>query len=642
MTSPLAVAICAFVVSMPCVLAHGGQYRGPGTPVVPPVGGPGGDTPRTGGPGGPSAPSPGTPTTGANPGISDDTGWQVWWELNKDPFVQQDTQSQIGATTGSDDFYLGRRRAEAAVDRLLPTTGELTDRVVPALVALLEKERHRDVQTACLMALGKIGLDGPGIELEKVLTPRLARDDQEVRETAALALGASGRSKALPILLALVGDEPAGRRLCERDAVGDRTRAFAAYSLGLLALHSDAIATKQAVHDALLALLRDERVKSRDLRAAVVNGLGILCDPQQAAHKRLAWLTVDELLAWYQLDLGRGDETVQAQAPVAIGRLLGRGSSQLHQRCKQHFLAVLGATNHRSNAILQSAALALGMLGLPSAVHAEDAAIEKGLQAYWDKGLDRQARFFALAAMGRIGGAANRTWLLETYRRASKSIERPWVALSLGLIAAQGAARGDVDAALAQMLLDDLPEAPKPYAQSALAIAVGLTGHAAAAPAMQRLLREGEHEETMAGYFCVGLAMLGDRSAVTLLTDILERSKRRPFLLLQAAVGLGRLGDRAANDRLLAMLKESESLAVLAAAANAIGQIGDRRAIEPLIAMTQNEDLSKLARAFVAAALGGVGERSPLPWNLPLSRDCNYATATDTLSNGSTGVLDIL
>ena len=642
MTSPLAVAICAFVMCMPCVRAHGGQYRGPGTPVVPPVGGPGGDTPRTGGPGGPTAPSPGTPMTGAGPGISDDTGWQVWWELNKDPFVQQDTTSQIGAATGSDDFYLGRRRAEAAVDRLLPTPAELTDRVVPALVALLESESHRDVQTACLMALGKIGLDGPGVELEKVLSARLARDDQEVRETAALALGASGRRAALPILLALVGDAPEGRRLCERDKVGERTRAFAAYGLGLLALHSDALAEKQTVHDALVGLLRDPEVKSRDLRTAAINGLGLLCDPSQAAHKRLAWLTVDELLAWYQLDLGRGDELVQAHAPVAIGRLLGRGSSQLHQRCKQHFLSVLGASNRRSNAILQSAVLALGMLSLTAAEHGDDLAVAKGLQACWEKGVDRQARYFAVMAMGRIGGAANRAWLLETYRRAGKSIERPWLAMALGLIAAQGLARGEVDAALAELLLDDLPDAPKPYAQSALAIAVGLTGHSASAPTMQRLLGESEHDETSAGYFCVGLAMLGDRAAVTLLTDILERSRRRPFLLLQAAVGLGRLGDRAANDRLLAMLKESESIAVLAAAANAIGQIGDRRAIEPLLALMRDESLSKLARAFVAAALGGIGARSPLPWNLPLSRDSNYATVTDTLANGSTGVLDIL
>jgi len=33
---------------------------------------------------------------------------------------------------------------------------------------------------------------------------------------------------------------------------------------------------------------------------------------------------------------------------------------------------------------------------------------------------------------------------------------------------------------------------------------------------------------------------------------------------------------------------------------------------------------------------------SRLPWNTPLTVDCNYAAAVDTLTNGATGVLDIL
>jgi HEAT repeat protein len=126
------------------------------------------------------------------------------------------------------------------------------------------------------------------------------------------------------------------------------------------------------------------------------------------------------------------------------------------------------------------------------------------------------------------------------------------------------------------------------------------------------------------------------------LTGVLDKAKRHPFLLQQAAVGLAMTGDRSANERIIAQMKETQSVAVLAALANAIGRTGDRRAIDPLIEMTRNEELTKLARAFVAAALGGIGDRSPLPWNLPLSRDANYAEPVDTLSNGATGVLDIL
>ena len=177
--------------------------------------------------------------------------------------------------------------------------------------------------------------------------------------------------------------------------------------------------------------------------------------------------------------------------------------------------------------------------------------------------------------------------------------------------------------------------AQNPSVQGALAVALGLTGHAAAGPRLQRLLRERENDETLAGYLCIGVAMLGDPTVVPMLGDILQRSRRRPFLLLQAAVGLGRLGDRGANEQLLTMMRDSDSTAVLAALANAIGQIGDRRAIEPLVAMTTDNELTKLSRAFVAAALGGVGDGPVLPWNLPLSRDSNYGAPVDTLSTAA-------
>jgi len=51
---------------------------------------------------------------------------------------------------------------------------------------------------------------------------------------------------------------------------------------------------------------------------------------------------------------------------------------------------------------------------------------------------------------------------------------------------------------------------------------------------------------------------------------------------------------------------------------------------------------TSLARAFAAAALGGVGDKDALPWNTLIARDMNYMATVDTLVNGSTGVLDIL
>ena len=117
---------------------------------------------------------------------------------------------------------------------------------------------------------------------------------------------------------------------------------------------------------------------------------------------------------------------------------------------------------------------------------------------------------------------------------------------------------------------------------------------------------------------------------------------RRPFLLQQAAVALGRLGDQGTVPILCELLGKHDSTAALAAIASALALIGDRRSIDPLLEMLDDEELTKLARAFAAAALGGVGDKDELPWNEPLCRDVNYRANVDTLTNGKSGVLDIL
>ena len=639
---PIALIFPVFAAGLS---AHGGQYVG-GPVVIPPsapvVGRP------TGGSAGPSLPTVprGAVITGARSVAPSAAQWQQWWEFNKEPFLERRTIVEAPPVTGSDDFYLGAglRRPEDRVDLLAPTEADLRERLVPALSQMLGKERNRDIVTACLIALAKIGRDGAGIDLEQALAEHIKRDDQEVRETAVLALGIAGRKQALPMLAALLHDAAEGRRLEQRATVKDRTRAFAAYGIGLLGRRSDDVKFKQEARDQLLATLRDRRVRDRDLRVAVLTGLGVLgLDSQDSAHKRLLWGTVDELFAYLELDLGRGDENVQAHAPIAIARLLGRGDSHVHKRAKERLAALLEARNNkRSHPILRSAVVALGMLVQPQELNPEDAVFADVLRDTWSKANDRHSRYFALVALGRIGGDSNRTFLLRAYQRGQKSTERPWAALALGVLTFEAGSKGEPDIAVAQMLLDDLRAASDISLRAALAIAVGLTGHTAAGTTVLEQLRDNESEQRTAGYMCVSLALLGDRSAVPFLHGLLERSVRRPFLVQQCAVALGRLGDRGASVRLAAMMEKNDSVAVLAALARAIGRIGDRRSIEPLLALMADRELTKLARAFVAAALGGIGDKEALLWNVPLSVDSNYASSVDTLTNGMTGVLDIL
>lgn len=626
--------VAAFAVAP--LPAHGGQYRGPGpTPIVPPM------SARIvpaaiGTPTGPTTPGP---TTGSRPAVADDTSWQVWWEFNKDPFLQLRVAVHEGPVTGSDDYFLGASRAVTARDAMAPTAADRRDLIAPVLARLLQSEHHRDIATACLVGLAKVGLDAPpDVDLPVLFAQRLQRDDQEVRETAALAFGIDGRSAGVATLAGLVRDDAGGRRLLGNETVPERTRAFAAYGLGLLARRSHDSAVKQAVHDVLAPLLDKTQSPSRDLRAAAVLGLGLLApDREVAADKRLLWQTLGELWSYYDADLGRGEELLQAHVPTAVGRLLGRGDSQDHQQAVARLAAELGGKSRRNVNVQQSAAQALGMIAT-----ADDAEVGKQLVRYYQDGSNQQARRFALIALARIGGAANRDELLRLYGPARKAIEKPWVAIALGICAFAARQRGELDLGIGRLLLDELGSQQNDDLQAALAVAVGLSGHAEAGPRVQELLLANEREETLAGYLCVSLALLGDRSAVPTLSAVVQRSLHRPFLLMQAAVALGRLGDKTATPLLQEMMRDNDSAAALAALASALGYIGDRRSIEPLARMATDKELTKLARSFIAAALGGVGDKDDMPFNTCLAVDGNYAAAVETLTDGRAGVLDIL
>lgn len=600
--------------------------------------------PPGGVPGG--GPGPGTPgpTTGGRAAASDATSWQVWWEFNKDPFLQRRPLDARHLVSGSDEFYLGAQRHPRARDTLRPGLRDRRDRIVPALAAALQGERSRDLATACLVALAKVGLDAPpAVDLEAVFAGLLDRDDQEVRETAALAFGIAGRSRSLDRLAALLRDTPDGRRLLDKAEVNDRTRAFAAWSLGMLAARAAEPGVRQRIHDLLAPVLLGDRDDDRDLRVAAVTSLGLLRpDREIAADKRLAWQTVEELWQFYGRDIGKADQVVQAHVPTAVARLLGRGNSSLHQRAKRLLAGELSGRERRHNTILQSAALALGQMCLPAEQEVEDAGCAHALLRTWRDAADQQTRFFAVLSLGRIGGDANRDALLKLYRDANTGTERPWVALALGLIAHGRAQAGTVDETVARLLLDDVRATENTDSRAGFAVALGLTGYKDASLHVLRLLHEHEREDVLAGYLCTSLALLGDDSVVPQLTELLRRSVRRPFLLQQAAVALGRLGDEEAVPLLLDMLGQHTSTAALSAIASALALIGDRRSIDALAAMLADEEHTQLARAFAAAALGGVGDKDVLPWNAILCADVNYRADVDTLTNGKSGVLDIL
>lgn len=613
--------------------AHGGMYRGPGSST------PGPGTPLSG----PTYPGVPGPTTGARPQASSSSSWIAWWEVNKEPYLRVRSQLARGPVTGSDEFYLGPRRREAGSDVLLASALDRRLRIVPALLQLLASERNRDVATAATVALAKAARDLRDPKVLDAIRAQLQRDDQEVRETAALALGILADPAAIGDLAALLQDAKPGRALVADDRVSVRTRAFAAYALGFLGGRSEPAAATRVLEALVPVLESDLPGSERELRVAVVHGIGLLrCTSDDAATKRLLWQALQALWRYESRDLGAGEEFAQAHVATAVARLLGRGDTADHQHAKRRLAAQLDLVKRSSADRRQGAALALGTMCLPAELSEHDGPYTDLLARTADDAPDIQARCFAIMALARIGGAAARSRLLELHATARPTTSKPWTSLALGLCSRPAGLRGTPDPEVGRLLLDDLRSTQDDELRSAIAVALGLSGWSEAAPHLLALLREHQERDQLAGYLCVGLALLKDEAAPAEFTRILRAAARKPYLLQQAAAALGTMGDRNVVPLLVAVFAQRDDAASLAAVAGALSLVGDRRSIDPLLARMQDGEQTKLARAFAAGALGGVGDPDAVPWNVRLLLDVNYTTGMDTLTNGQSGVLDIL
>ncbi len=677
---------------------HGGTYRGPGD-TVPPGGGNGGGGGAAGrGPAGPSAPdtgSPGTPGATTGPGVAPgqagqrrgpvDTGaaaagpdltlWEFWWGFNKERFLNLKAAiHSAGTQTGDADFFLGQGEKSQARDTLRPSETDIRERVVPALLAALETERHNDIVTACLVGLAKIGdAKGEGGQsgFEPVIRKFLADGNQEISETAAISLGILANEASVPTLRDLLFDSDRGQELVGR-RVSTRTRAFAAFGLGLIGNRTSDADVRREIVTILAEMLAGEArsMPLRDVPVACVTALGLVpldLDPAWVApelregapelavaecrQSQLAWLT-----DYY------GDEEVsfltRAHVPTALARLLGDvpESAGLKQGVAEILLADIDRHSKAQRELQQSCVLALGLLGDADSDEL-DIEIRKALTDVPHNLADVQARHFSLIALAQVGGrpgsstAGDATAAVPEVRKQlllqlarGKSSMRRWAALALGLFEKSLADRTGVpasaeSAAALRMALDDSNSA---LAIGANAIGAGILGDLQASEVLLEKLASMRAPGTR-GFVCIALGLLGARDAIEPIQSVVEASKYQPDLLKSAAIGLGLLGDKPVADSLVAMLDQARGLASQASIASALGFIGDRRSIEPLIDMLGDQQKTGAARGFAAVALGIVADKEPLPWNAKIAANINYRANTATLTDPAqgTGILDI-
>ncbi len=634
----------------------------------------------------PGALTPGlSPTTAFGSEVlpGDLTDWRLWWRQNQALYLALKSHVHaLGTDTGRESWFLGdgQRPQEGT---LRPTQEQIRGAIAPALLAVLAREKNDELVTGAMVALAKIGADGDaalGERSEAALTSFLTDGNQQVRETAAIALGILASPRAIPALAHLLWDTQEGRRAVKGAEVDYRTRSFAAYGLGLVGARAQNELDRQIVVSILRRALERDDTRSRDLEVACLVALGLvplatietptfetppaLAGARATPPERSRLAQLDYVAAI--LDDEKREVLARAQCPVTLARLLvapeGAPAPELaHYRDEiaRDLLERVERERDRSE-ILQSCVLALGQIGTNDGADPLDARIRRTLANVPSAISEPQTRAFALVAaaeagarsgsglLGAAGGegiASARGFLVEELFDG-KYFLQPWASLATGVFCWRLQAQGVTDPALEtlQRALRHAIEDERAHERlGAYALAAGLAGSAECAPRLMKLLAK-ELPDEPRGQVALGLALLGHDEAIAPLREVVASSRFRPELLRAGAIALAILGDKDVATQLAAMLKENRSLATQAAITGALGFIGDRRSVEPLLELLGDRLATERARAFAAVALGNVADKELLPWNAKIGSGLNYRAAPATLTDPltGTGILDFL
>jgi hypothetical protein len=614
------------------------------------------------------------PTSPNSSLLLDMTSWLYWWEFNKEPFLElRERLDADSVFSGSDGFFLGHGR-RSSIMRIgnRPDDEEVRGRIVPALKRALCSRPSNDVIDAVLIALARIGNDRPlleQMEIESVIRPFLRDDHGKTSRTAVAALGILGRGASALLLGELLVDSDAGREILRDSRVPSSTRAFAAYSLGLLGNRSENEDVRRFVVGRLARALETDDTGSPDLSAACAIAIGRvpltwagrLPDRRrgQVVGMLHAAASREEqiLLLLGLLRDRKGDRFVRAHAATSLAVLTLGGDApnvELIAEVGEELVGRLNSRKREPREVLQSCAMALGVLGdgAPDRLDELEVQIRDSLIETISSASDISARRFAMIAAARVAArpasasAADPTPVRQALlRQLSRggSEDRCWAALALSILErSRVESRHPADEASLLALRTALREARAPLDVAAFALASGIVGDREATDELLEQLEQ-TREDTSKGLVAVGLGLVDAREAADEIQALVEDSTYRPRLLREASIALGLLGDGDLIDILLSRLRDTRSLAARSSIAQALARIGDARTVDPLLQMLEDPEISGGARSYAAIALGLVADRDALPWNMIYSVNTNYLASTPTLFGAqSLGILNLL
>ena len=690
----LGALVATGVLCLPDVSSgHGGRYLGPRNTALPSCGCGSNHGPSRPGPSGPSvpgsqasAPSASAPGPSAEHNPDDLSIWDLWWGFNQQAYLHESARRRVEPADVGADFCYWHGLDDERIESQRPTKALIVGTVRPALLKVLKTETQNDIVTGSLIALAKIG-DVPTKDgspsTRAVMAGFLKSKEQQVAETAALALGILGDEGAVPTLTSLLRGDGEGQRLVG-GAVPYRTRAFAAYGLGLIGSESTKNKLRQGIVEQLLDVLVSERGIQPDIRAGAIGALGISPldwdseasasgTPNAAIAANRAMLLrylVDRMSPDHEGERRReSDVRVRAQVPIAAARLLashGEVPVELLELRGEVVECLLGLVDADSGAkqhqMQRSACIALGVIGNASGAGIEGEQNMRILQALTRivaGAEDRQAGLFALMALGQIGSRSGRGGNRALQPKAERAMfialaqgegqEQPWAALALGVYGnALQRAGASVPAPVVLAIRNEAKEQRHPAYIGGYAIALGLCRDYGSEEALLTYFGRKEFSTDDArGSIAVALGLIQGASSLEPIEHTVDKSKMRPALTQQTSIALGLLGDRSASPRLIERLHLSRSSATAqSSVATALGLIGDATLIEPLIAVLLEKRelrMSDVARGYAAVALGLICDKADEPWSLEYSSNLNYTVDVRTLKNtNGDGILDIL
>ncbi|MCC6406387.1 MAG: HEAT repeat domain-containing protein [Planctomycetes bacterium] len=450
-----------------------------------------------------------------------------------------------------------------------------------------------------------------------------------------------------------------------------RTRAFAGYGLGLIGYRSTDIARKQQINGALVGMLdKSKRMGTRDIPVACLTSIGLVPlefdandDALSAGRQTQIKTRNDQLRFLLEYYKDENQEYLnRAHAPTAMARLLTAepavpGTSKLRGEVVKLLTSEVAKGTKAKDEEKQSCMLALGQIG-DCDNDAWDIEIRKAVLGAGEVIKDQQTQYFSMIAAGQIGGRPGtgegdpvagikdvRKTLTELLNKG-KSAEKSWAGLAIGVME-RGLEDNKMKSAcspdMAKAVSNALADARSPVEIGAYAISLGLMKDLDSKLVLTEKFNKVSDADAQ-GYCAVGLGLMNSSDAIKPIQDVIRKSTYKPELLRSAAIGLGLLGDKTIVPELIDMLGRAGAQSSQAAIASALGFIGDTRSVEPLLKFIEDKEKTDGARGFAAAALGIVADKEPLPWNSKISVDINYRANTPSLTSpdAGTGILDIL